>query len=201
MNWLSLMSGMMGAQGQGQGQGNLGNAYGVQQGQQQPQWGMEALQQGPQQLQQVQQSAEFGTQGTPPSLAAQLAQNTVEQQGLMPNIEPSFDQYISQQPDPMGMVLPQRGEVQPKQAAALAPQAQSFNAGGGQPMPMGQPYQQPQGAAPQSGFGSFFNMTGTAPSSPGSEQPFDPNMFLRMSEGYNRGGLLGALGMLLTDYK
>ena len=88
----------------------------------------------------------------------------------------------------------------PQGQAPIQPQAQSYPAGGGQAMPPAQPYAQ-GGAPAQTGFGDLFNLTGAAPMSPSSEQGFDPNMFLRMSEGYNRGGLLGALGMLLTDYK
>jgi hypothetical protein len=127
-------------------------------------------------------------------LASQLALDTAQQQGAMPNDNPNFDPFIGQ--DPTGMVLPDRGSIQPQQ--------QSFQVSGGGQMPQAQPYQmqpQPQGSVPQNNFSDFFNLTGSAPNSPNSEQGVDPNMFLRLSEGYNRGGMLGALGMLLTDYK
>jgi hypothetical protein len=51
-----------------------------------------------------------------------------------------------------------------------------------------QQQQQPQQAP---GFGNLFNMTGT---------PEQPNLFLRLAEGYNRGGLMGSIGTALTQY-
>tara|TARA_R110000868_G_scaffold81743_1_gene231161 strand:- start:19333 stop:19899 length:567 start_codon:yes stop_codon:yes gene_type:complete len=42
------------------------------------------------------------------------------------------------------------------------------------------------------GAGNMLNLTGTVK---------EPNAFLRMSQGYTGGGMLGALGMLLTDPK
>lgn len=48
--------------------------------------------------------------------------------------------------------------------------------------------QQQQGGGPN--WGNMLNMTGTAQ---------NPNAFTRMGVGYNAGGLMGALGYLLTD--
>lgn len=143
MDILSFLNGFQGLGGTAQGMGGASDANPwsvAQQGSGQTQWGPDPVWQ-QQQLQQLQQQAEFSPVGTPPSLQRALQQDQNQQ-------------------------------------------------GGG------------QGQAPgQTGFSDLFNMTGSAPNSPGSEQGFDPNMFLRMSEGYNRGGLLGALGMLLTNYK
>ena len=160
-----------------------------------------------------QRPEEFGYQGTPPSLQQQLGQNNQQIDQMVANTpQADFSQYTNG-------VLPPMGAIPDSQP--MLPVQQSYQAGGGQQMPPAMPYsslagginaprtaserptdQQLQGGPPvvPQNFNPF-NMTGSAPSSPSSEQGFDPNMFLRLSEGYNRGGLVGALGQFLTNYK
>ena len=202
------MNGMMNA---GQGAAGIMGQQGGQQGGQQQQWGQEAMQQGPQALQQTQQAMEFGTQGMPPSLQAQLAQEQGQQQGVMQQqAQPNFDPYVQQG---AGMVLPAKGELEnPQPNASLfsmpmssSAQPPQINVGPGQHTASQRPTgDQMSGAPPiaphQTGFGDIFNPMGSYDMNPNNTQGFDPNMFLRLSQGYNQGGLMGALGMLLTDY-
>jgi hypothetical protein len=195
MNMLgaSGMDGTQGLQGGGQGQGAQ-----PQQGQQQ--WGQEAMKQGPQQLGQVNQAMGYGTTGMPPSLQQALGQNQPQQFTQ----DPSFGGYYQGNPAD-GKVLPPLGQqpasnpIQPaQQSFGIQPQVQR--------QPMGMNSQPPAGGPPapnqaQSSWSDLFNPIGSMPTGANSQQAPDPNMFLRMSEGYNRGGMLGALGMLLTDYK
>lgn len=102
-----------------------------------------------------------------------------------------------------GMVLPERGGVDMNfdpQFGSPFVQPTSFNGGQQQQQqqPNGQMPQQPQDGVLKAlpvddptgqGSGKFMNLTGSMQ---------DPNAFLRMSQGYTSGGLLGALGMLLT---
>ncbi len=215
MDWLNFLSGMGAASGQmsGQGANASSNPWAAAFGGGQPQtMGLapaqqaapqqipnavpgqtEAVLMGQQQMGQLQQVPEFGTEGTPQSLQTTLGQNNAQIDQMVANTpQAEFGQFTNPG------VLPPMGAIPDQQP--IQPVQQSFQAGGGQQMPQAQPFQGGQPQA-QAGFGDLFNMTGSAPSSPGNENGFNPNMFLRMSEGYNRGGLLGALGMLLTDYK
>jgi hypothetical protein len=205
MNFLDLFTGgLAGASGQmAQGANANSNPYQVaapqqiplaQPGQATPQPIPNAM---PGQAELMPMGQEFGTQGMPPSLQQTLAQNNQQIDQMVANTpQANFGQFYD------GGVLPPNGAIPDRQP--IQPVQQSYPTGGSQQMPQAQGYQQaqPQMAQPaQTNFSDFFNMTGSAPGSPSNEQGFDPNVFLRASEGYNRGGLLGALGMILTDYK
>lgn len=212
MNWMSLLGGMMGSQGGGQQGG------GSQNGQPPPGgWGQGASQMGQEQQAQVQQAMEYGTTGTPSSLLQALENNQSSQQAMLPSTA-DFSQFtamgggpgvlpeMNQQQAPE-IMLPQGVQSYPvgsNDVDQLLQQTQQISQLAGSSAsrrPSQDQLSQAPPVAPQTGGNSYFNMTGSAPSSPSSTQGFDPNMFLRMSEGYNRGGLLGSLGMLLTDYK
>jgi hypothetical protein len=202
MDWLSFLGGMGQASGQmsAQGVNAQSNPAGVSdQGGAWAQQAMQGAQQGlfQQQGQMMQQDQEFGTQGMPPSLQQAVGQNNQQiDQMVAQTPQAEFGQFMNPG------VLPPMGAIPDQQP--IQPTQQQYPAGGGQQMPQAQGFApMPGGQQPpaQTNFSDLFNMTGSAPSSPGSEQGFNPNMFLRMSEGYNRGGMLGALGMLLTDYK
>jgi len=187
MSWLSLLSGLTGQGGQSQG-GGFG-AQGAGQG-----VGQEAGQMGQAAMGNLMEFMGTGMEGMPPSLSAQLGQQQ-EQQMAAQTPEPSYGQfYMPGSYD--GNVLPPSGPA--PQIPDFLAQSQQVGSQGlppldglgqgqmQQPQGMQQPQQGQQG---QSGFGGLFNMTGTGE---------DPNIFLRLAEGYNRGGLMGSLGMGLT---
>lgn len=166
------MSGMMGGMGGQQGGG-------------QQKWGQEAPQMLDQQTAMTNQSLML------PQERAQMAQQTQQRQ------QQEQDQYLSQVLPPLGSVeqmvndtpTPQMGgttESLPMQNPGV--QQQQMGASGQGLPQQGQQGAQQQGAQ-QSDWSTMFGLSGSAQ---------EPNALLRMSEGYNRGGLLGALGMLMT---
>ncbi len=84
---------------------------------------------------------------------------------------------------PLGGPAPQQQQQQ--QQEVLPVQSQPM---GGTPQSMQPGLQQAQGEGPN--WANMLNMTGTGT---------NPNAFTRMGVGYNQGGLMGALGYLLTD--
>jgi hypothetical protein len=139
------------------------------------------------------------------SLGAQAMQLTPDVQ----QSEPSFAEFIHMVDGPVGQdgqVLPPKpSETGPSGGDSMAPGFTPPMAGAlpdfangvaglppSQSQPMGMQGQAPQGQEQQpGGFNDLFSLTGT---------PTDPNMFVKLAEGYNRGGLLGALGYGLTRF-
>lgn len=227
MSWLQLLAGATGAGGQRQdlsGQGSMqypnmmqsqqglpnqdmmavlqgGGGGQMQQPQQQQQPasdgpGQEAANNSQQVLQGVQNAMEFGTQGVPPSLQNQLGQAMTQEQMVANTPEPQFGQYFMPGTYDGGVLPPrEQGPEVPMFNPQMMQQQVSQQAAppmGGMPqMGMAPQAQQGQQQQPQPGFGGLMNMTGTA------EQP---NLFLRLAEGYNRGGLMGSIGTALTRY-
>lgn len=156
--------------------------------------GQDAQQNGQQAMAGVQQQLEYGTEGMPPSLAQQLGQQqSQEQQMAAQTPQPEFGQYYQSgfQPGVLPSIDPNSGQMNAN--------TQVFPVGSGAQMPMAQGFAPltpltPMGGAQQqpsdpSGQGSLLNLIGTIQ---------HPNLLLRLAEGYNRGGLMGALGLGLT---
>ncbi len=153
---------------------------------------------------------ESGLYGAPPSLLAALQQANP---GVPTAQSANFAPYMQGgQPDLFnGSLLPDYGSL-PDPTAWSPGQGQQANF---QPQstPVDSGQQQQQMAASQQGvpgsmnnptsqrdimnqqvkqgFGSLLNFQGT---------PENPNIFLRLAEGYNRGGLIGSIGQALTRY-
>lgn len=191
--WGQILQGLLGGGASGAFSGGGGFGQGQQQ---QPQFnGQDAAQNVGVEAAQLNNQMEFGTAGTPPSLSNQLNAEALARS----TPQPQFSQFYSP------MVLPDRGDIAPPPVQPFDPFAnggmqppQQYNVGASSPVPQGgMPFQappqqmQPPQPGQQPGFGDLFNLTGT---------PQDPNIFLRLAEGYNRGGVVGAIGSALTHY-
>ena len=151
-------------------------------GQSQPQSGAIGLPMQQSELQNgmVLPSREFNPQGTPPSLQG------IPEPGRIPMSNPMDWQ------NPMQGSMPMNGQVQKQQVSQQGGATGIPNSSSSAPprpidIATGKPY-----AAPDQGvdWGKLMNFTGTAT---------EPNALVRAGVGYNQGGLIGALGYLLTD--
>ena len=92
----------------------------------------------------------------------------------------------------MGMVLPPKGSI----TAQATPTASGFQTAPTQSQPVGANASNQQGWL--NGIQALGQNQGQAGF--GFGQGFEPNLLLKLAAGYNRGGLLGALGMAMTDF-